>query len=89
MATNHVVVFKDKRSREIKTYVNLTGHGAQMSAEDFIKLVAERFGNPALTFTNKSLTEGLLTASAEAIRHMKAQTLEVAAMTIEPKRSGP
>lgn len=82
--TETVVVFKDQLSRQIHTYVNLEGHGARMSIEDFISLVAELYGSPATTLTKKGLLQKLQSASEQAIYQMKSKTLAVAAINLEP-----
>lgn len=89
MSQQVIVVFKDKRSREIKTYVNLDGHGAQATVEDFISLIAELYGSPVSTLTKAGFQKRLLQASEQAIRHLKAQTKEVAAVNLEPKITKP
>lgn len=79
-----VVVFKDQKSREIRTYINLEGHGAAMEVQDFIHRVAELYGSPATTLTRAGLLAGLQAAADRAIYEMKAATKEVAAVNLEP-----
>lgn len=86
MATETVIVFKDKKSREIRTFVNLEGHGAGMELEAFIDLVAELYGSPATTMTRAGFLKSLQDAAARAVRQMKSQTREVAAVTLEAKK---
>lgn len=83
-----VIVYKDKKTREIRTFVHLEGHGARMSVQDFVSLVAELYGSPATTMTKKTFLSRLLTASDSAIYKMKAQTKEVAAVNLEPPING-
>lgn len=80
----HTIVFKDKKSREIKTYVNLEGHGASMEITQFISLVAELYGSPASTMRKKTFLDRLNLATHQAIMEMKSQTREIAALSIEP-----
>ena len=79
-----VIVFKDRESREIHTYVDADGHGARMDVQAFISLVADFYGSPVTTLTRSGHLEGLRLAAEQAIRHMKAQTKEVAAVNVEP-----
>lgn len=86
MENEIVVIFKDKKSRQIQTYVNLSGHGAKVSIEDFIKLVCEAYGSPATTMKRKTHLERMLDASQSVIREMKTKTREVAAINMEPAK---
>lgn len=80
-----VVVFRDRKAREIKTYVNLDGHGAQVDLVDFLSLVSEFYGSPASTMTRKGHLAHLLKSAEQAITHMKGHTREVAAVNLEPQ----
>lgn len=84
MENEIVVIFKDKKSRQIQTYVNLSGHGAKVSIEDFLKLVCEAYGSPATTIKRQTHLEKILDASQVVIREMKIKTREVAAINMEP-----
>lgn len=79
-----VIVFKDKKSRQVLTYVNIDGHGAQVSIEDFVSLLAETYGSPATTFTKKAFAKALQDAAEQVVRQMKSQTKEIAAVSLEP-----
>lgn len=80
-----VVIFKDKNTREILTYVNFDGHGASMDIKQFVLLVSELYGSPTSTMTRKRFAEKLMIATDQAIRHMKHATKEIAAINLEPK----
>lgn len=82
-----VIVFKDKNTREIKTYVNLDGHGAEVTVSDFVSLLCERFGNPATTLTRAALLSKMQKSCEQVIFEMKNQTREVAGINLEPKRT--
>lgn len=84
MENEMVVIFKDKKSRQIQTYVNLDGHGAKVSIEDFIGLLCEYYGSPASTFKIKTHLQRLLDASELVVKEMKLKTREVAAINMEP-----
>ncbi len=77
-----VIVHKDRKSREIQTYVNLEGLGARTELAYFISLMAEFYGNPVSTMTRRGHLDGLLGAADQAILHMKEQTKEVAAINL-------
>lgn len=79
MSREKVIVFKDRNSRAIETYVDLDGHGARTELDAFIGLLAEAYGNPMVTFTIKGHEAALKAAAAEVIAHMKQQTREIAA----------
>lgn len=79
-----VIVFKDKKSRQIKTFVNLEGHGAEMPIQDFISVLCERFGSPATTLTRAALLSKMQTSCDQVIFEMKNQTREVAGINLEP-----
>lgn len=79
MNKEKVIVFKDRESRAIETYVNLGGHGARTGLDTFISLLAEAYGNPMVTFTVKSHEAALKVAAAEVVRHLKQQTRAIAA----------
>lgn len=81
-----IVVFKDKKSRAIETFVHVKGHGARMSLNEFIELLAESYGSPATTMRRASHLGGLKAAAAEVIHHMKAQTVQVATKNLENKK---
>lgn len=81
-----VIVFKDIQSREIRTYVHLDGHGAEMTVTDFVSRVAELYGSPALTLTRAGLLAGLQAAAAQTIYEMKSATKEVAAVNLSPEK---
>lgn len=83
-----VVVFKDKKSREIQTFVNIEGHGARLELSQFMSLVAENYGSPVSTITRKGLLDGLLTAAQKATHQMKSKTREVAAVNLEAEKKG-
>lgn len=85
MRHHAVVVHKDKETREIKTYTRLDGLGAEMALPDFISLMAEKFGSPAMTMTRAMLLKKLQDAAHAAIMDMKMATKEVAAINLEPK----
>lgn len=85
MNNSVVVVHKDRKSREIKTYVDVEGHGAAMSLQDFISLLVEHYGSPATTMTRAGLLDGLQRAMDLALYEMKSKTKEVAAINMEPK----
>lgn len=74
-----VIVFKDRKSRAIETFVNTDGHGARMDLDAFMSLVAEAYGNPATTLTMKSHEAKLKVASVLVVQHMKEKTREIAA----------
>lgn len=84
MENEMIVIFKDKKSRQIQTYVNLDGHGAKVSIEDFIGLLCEYYGSPASTFKRKTHLQRLLDASELVVKEMKLKTREVAAINMEP-----
>ena len=84
MNEEQVIVFKDKKSRQIETYVSLDGHGARVDVKDFIAMCAELYGSPATTMTRAGLKQGMLEACEKAIRMLKSSTREVAAVNLEP-----
>lgn len=79
-----VIVFKDKKSRQIETFASLDSIGAKMSIYDFISLVNDLYGQAVTTMTRAQHLEKLLAATDEAIYQMKAQTREIAAINMEP-----
>lgn len=79
MNKEKVIVFKDRKSRAIETYVDIDGHGARIEIDAFIGLLAEVYGNPMVTFTIKGHEAALKAAAAEVVRHLKQQTREIAA----------
>ncbi len=87
MAGETVIVFKDKRSREIQTYVNMEGHGARVEVPHFVALLAEAYGSPATTMTRSTFAKRLLESMDEVILQMKASTVEVAAINLEPEKA--
>lgn len=74
-----VIVFKDALSREIKTFVNPSGHGAKMDLSDFLSLLSEHYGSPVTTLTKKGHLAALNQAAEKAILEMKSKTAAVAA----------
>jgi hypothetical protein len=79
-----VIVFRDKKAREIRTYINLEGHGASMPLEDFVSLMCELYGPVWSTMSAASLAAGMQEAAQAAVRQMKKQTGQVAAINMEP-----
>jgi hypothetical protein len=73
-----VRVVKDKKSGDIRTWVNYENMGAERELEDFIRLICERYGNPFTTMTVKGLTEGMVNAAKAEIEEMKRATIAVA-----------
>lgn len=82
--SDEIVIFKDKKSRTIKTYVNLDGHGASMEVKKFIEFVGEMYGSPAMTLTKRAFQERLSIAADEVIKQMKDAAREVAAVSVRP-----
>lgn len=80
-----VIVYKDKKAREVQTFVNLDGMGAKVSIHDFLSKICEMYGSPMTTMKRKTHLEKLLACANEVIYDMKMQTREVAAINLEPK----
>lgn len=74
-----VIVFKDRKSRAIETFVNVDGHGARLDLDAFLSLIAESYGNPSTTLTTKGHAAKLRVAALMVIEHMKEKTREIAA----------
>lgn len=74
-----VIVFKDRKSRAIETFVNVDGHGARMELSEFLGLLAEAYGNPTTTLSIKGHEKRLNDAAAGVVQHMKEKTREIAA----------
>lgn len=89
MTGEQVIVYKDKASREIHTFVHLAGHGARVELSQFISLLAEAYGSPTLTMTRKGLLEGLQEACEAVVLDMKRKTVGVAAVNLEPEVKSP
>jgi hypothetical protein len=82
MKYEKVVVHKNRQTGDIETYVNIDGHGARCDLDDFMRLVADIYGSPAMTMTKKGHVQKMQAASQQAIREMKKKTREVAAMNV-------
>ena len=79
-----IIIFKDKKSREIKTFVNLDGHGVEISIEDFLSLVCETYGGVASTIKRETHLQRMIEASVIVVLELKSKTKEVAAINMEP-----
>jgi hypothetical protein len=86
MKNETVIIFKDKKSREIQTYINLDGHGARLSVHDFISLVCEQYGSPVSTFKRVTHLEKMIDSAHKVIKDIKEKTREIAAVNIEPPK---
>ena len=83
-----VIVFKDKKSRTIETFVDMNGHGARVTVSEFMQMVSDKYGSPTTTLTQKSHEAKLQQAAELVIADMKASTSAIAAVQLEaPKPS--
>lgn len=77
-----VKVIKDKVNGDIKTWASIVEIGAEKDFKEFMLSACKRFGSPAFTMTNASLTEGILAACDEEFSELKRSTAAVAAMNL-------
>lgn len=73
-----VIVFRDRKSREIHTFVTMEGHGARIDLKEFLSLLSEEYGSPASTMRKKSHEKRLKDAANQVLRGMKIKTAAIA-----------